>query len=66
MTCKCVSCGECGGSGSIWISFTGKYRGKYRRDDLDERDTCPECGGEGITELCDECRMRSEEDEENY
>ena len=56
MPCECVVCSECDGSGSIWISFSGKYMGKYRCDDFDEMDTCPECGGEGIVEVCDECR----------
>ena len=63
MSCKCITCPECDGSGSIWISFSGKYMGKYRCDDLDEMDTCPECGGSGIAELCDECREAFDEEE---
>lgn len=61
MSCKCVLCPECDGSGSIWISFSGKYMGKFRCDDLDERDTCLECDGEGIVEWCDECREAYED-----
>lgn len=56
MTCKCVSCDECDGSGSIWISSSGKYMGKYKCDDFDEMDICPDCDGDGLAELCDECR----------
>ena len=63
MSCKCVSCDECGGLGSIWISFSGKYMGKHRCDDLDEMDTCPDCGGYGFAEVCDECL---EADEREY
>lgn len=25
MSCKCVPCKECGGSGNVWIAFGGKY-----------------------------------------
>lgn len=58
--CRCVSCGECGGSGTVWFSFPGvdegRYLGSRRCDDLDELATCPECRGSGLSELCDECR----------
>ena len=64
MGCKCVTCGECGGTGNIWISFSGEYLGNNRCDDLDELDTCPECGGDGLSEMCDECRERIEEERE--
>ena len=36
MTCKCVFCGECDGMGTVWRSFSGKYLGNRRCDDLDE------------------------------
>ena len=60
--CTCVRCSECDGFGSVWISFSGKYMGKYRCDDFDEMITCPECGGSGITEMCDYCRDREDEE----
>lgn len=69
MACKCVSCSECGGSGKVWRSFSGKYLGNSRCDDLDELEKCEECEGDGISEMCEECmeyeRERMEEDE-NY
>lgn len=53
--CKCVSCSACGGTGSIWVDFRGRYLGNYRSDDLDEMDICDECGGSGTAEVCDHC-----------
>lgn len=64
MACECVSCRECGGSGTIWISFSGKYLGNHRCDDLDSLDSCEECGGSGLTEMCDECRDRMHEEQD--
>lgn len=55
MTCKCVPCGECGGTGHIWRAFGGQYLGNRRCDDLDEYERCEECGGYGVSELCQEC-----------
>ena len=67
MSCECVTCPECDGFGSIWISFSGKYMGKYRCDDLDEMDTCPDCGGDGLSFCCYECAQAMEDEEEkNY
>jgi len=37
--------------------------GKYRCDDLDSMDVCPECGGSGLAEMCDECREALDEGE---
>jgi len=53
--CTCQKCPECGGTGNIWISFSGKYLGRYRGDDLDELDICPECEGSGIISMCENC-----------
>ena len=61
MSCKCVRCPECRGSGNVWISFSGEYLGSSRCDDLDELEACPECEGSGIIEMCDECRETEEE-----
>ena len=61
--CTCVSCAECNGTGDVWISFSGEYMGRYRCDDLDELEMCADCGGSGITEMCDYCRDEREEEE---
>ncbi len=59
--CTCTKCGECGGTGEVWVSFIdGEYRGRFRCDDLDELDICPDCDGDGITEMCEGC-MEEEE-----
>lgn len=55
MTCKCEPCQECNGSGHVWFAFGGQYLGRHRCDDMDELETCPECHGSGISEMCDEC-----------
>jgi hypothetical protein len=54
--CTCITCPECGGTGSVWFSFCGKYLGNYRCDDLDELERCPECEGGGLVEMCDYCQ----------
>jgi hypothetical protein len=61
MACECVSCGECDGTGTVWFAFpgpdrAGEYLGNHRCDDLDEMDSCMECGGSGIVETCYECQ----------
>lgn len=71
--CQCVRCSECRGTGNVWFSFPGPGRGRYlgssRCDDLDEMETCDDCGGSGIVETCDRCQeldelYRQQEDEE--
>ena len=64
MSCECVRCYECGGSGIVWRSFFGKYLGNRRCDDLDDFESCPECGGEGITEVCQEFQEAYEKEME--
>ena len=59
--CECETCWECMGSGEIWVSWSGEYLGRNRCDDFDELETCPECGGEGITSLCLKCRLEYEQ-----
>lgn len=54
--CTCVSCAECRGSGSVWFSFSNRYLGNSRCDDLDDLRTCEECGGSGLSEMCDVCQ----------
>jgi hypothetical protein len=68
--CQCVLCGECMGSGSVWVSFSGDYLGSGRCDDLDTLETCETCEGSGITERCYECQealdLELDEAEKDY
>src|SRR5436190_5828639 len=61
MACECVMCSACGGSGHIWVDFSGRYLGQHRSDDLDEMESCDSCHGAGVTELCDRCAGMDEE-----
>jgi hypothetical protein len=61
--CACVRCGACGGSGTIWLDFRGRYLGNSRCDDLDEMEPCDECSG-GIVEVCERCQLLEEMDNE--
>ena len=65
--CTCVRCDDCGGSGSVWLDFRGRYLGNQRCDDLDELEYCDNCGGTGIVEVCWFCRDAEDlaTDEEN-
>ncbi len=45
----------------MWVSFTGKYLGNHRCDDLDDLETCQACGGSGLDEMCDHCRELNEQ-----
>ena len=55
MTCTCVSCIDCNGTGSCWYSISGDYLGNAHCDDLDDLRDCEECRGSGIIETCTEC-----------
>lgn len=45
--CGCVRCGGCGGSGRMTVPALG-----YPEDDLE---SCDECRGIGLSEVCDRC-----------
>lgn len=62
--CSCVLCPECKGAGIVWFSFTGRYLGSSRCDDLDDMETCEECRGEGLhpDHICDYCIDQYEHD----
>jgi len=62
MACECVLCGSCGGTGSIWVDFAGRYLGNRRCDDLDQMEPCEDCGGSGVIEVCYECQEAQDED----
>jgi hypothetical protein len=45
--CRCVSCGECGGTGQVEVPTPG-----YPETELE---SCTGCGGNGISEMCAHC-----------
>lgn len=55
MSCMCVRCQECSGSGTAWVDNPDGYPER-------EFEVCSECGGTGFSEICDECQ---EDDERN-
>jgi hypothetical protein len=65
MSCTCVYCGRCNGTGHIWVNYDhlGRVISDSGLDDLSDLDPCPECYGRGLTEMCDECREAEEREE---
>ena len=63
MACTCTPCPFCNGTGNIWRDLDGSYS-LYHTDDLQEMETCDQCGGDGIDSLCEECWFDSQEDED--
>ncbi len=63
MSCTCIKCPECNGTGYVWYSSSGDFLGSRRSDDLDEMESCPECGGDGLQSLCEECHEAMEDEE---
>ena len=61
--CRCVSCPDCGGSGSYWVDMGGSYLGQHHCDDLDELEYCENCGGSGVSEMCDNCQDEYDQEE---
>ncbi len=59
--CACVSCGECNGTGNVWRNYDhlGRYIIDGGVDDLSELEPCESCRN-GITEVCDRCRLLEE------
>jgi len=67
MACECITCPECKGSGIVWFAFGGEYLGNHRCDDLNDYESCHQCGGYGLDFLCDECaEAMDREMEEGY
>ncbi len=46
--CECVSCGDCRGTGTMWIPDRMGLG-------MDEPEQCDTCDGTGVTEVCDRC-----------
>lgn len=63
MTCKCVTCGDCGGSGHMWRDFGSNTLHEHRTDDMGDLEPCYRCNASGIEEECDACADQREQDE---
>jgi hypothetical protein len=61
MSCTCVSCPDCNGSGYLWETLDGKIH-SHRCDDMGDLVTCENCHGSGLSERCWECERTDEED----
>ncbi len=57
MACECIYCETCKGTGDVW-----EY--EWYEDGEDELMSCPECRGEGVVFLCDECAEAEREERE--
>ncbi len=53
--CKCVRCGDCGGSGQVEVR-TGSYPEW-------ELESCSTCHGTGISEVCGVCEEEAHDAE---
>ena len=61
MKCECIQCPACNGTGDVWWSWNGRNLGNSRCDDFDELESCEECGGEGIIQMCWHCYIEDQE-----
>ena len=52
--CQCVPCAACDGTGVLYY-VNGLYIESHRIDDLSEPESCDQCAGSGIEELCEKC-----------
>ncbi len=60
-SCSCITCATCHGRG--WFYVDGRGRFMPYGDELADRESCEDCGGSGITELCDACREGWEDED---
>jgi hypothetical protein len=51
--CGCVKCAICDGSGFMWRCLNGDLV-KHRIDDMGDLETCQQCRGSGMSEICEE------------
>ena len=54
--CHCVRCDYCRGSGMFMVDT-----GSYPEENLE---SCEECGGSGLVQVCDRCQLLEEMDHE--
>jgi len=52
MNCRCIRCGDCGGSGRVMSRRDG-----YPESELE---SCVMCRGTGISEPCAACELKEE------
>jgi hypothetical protein len=62
MTCSCVRCPDCNGSGHFWQTHDGKIH-LMRCDDMGDLVSCDTCRGSGCSEECEECFGCEDEEE---
>ena len=55
MSCECVPCSSCDGSGDLWFDDFGRFISIHRSDDMGHYEPCEDCDGTGIVAMCDEC-----------
>jgi hypothetical protein len=61
--CECVSCGDCGGTGTVYYDIGGNYVGEHMHDDMDSPESCDMCSG-GTVDECDRCILLNDYDRE--
>lgn len=58
--CECVSCGDCGGSGTMWLDMAGHVV-TCMVDDTDSPESCDMCSN-GTVEECERCAALNDYD----
>ena len=61
MSCECVRCKTCDGSGDVYSNFRFEYIGRGCVDDFVDIVSCPYCDGRAIMEVCQECAEAQED-----
>ena len=62
--CECIDCPTCKGDWRVWVS--GNIIEAYRFNDEGDSESCPDCGGEGVSSYCLKCALEDESDEEKW
>jgi RecJ-like exonuclease len=64
MACECIRCSACDGTGHYFTDMRGQFASIHRQDDMHNMETCEECRGTGIEEVCYQCQLAMDEDYE--